>query len=179
LHTAALAVNKVNILLRPALAGDEEFLFSVYASTRMEEMALVDWNEAQKDAFLRMQFRAQDQFYRQNYLGAEFSIILKDERPVGRLYLHRQSEEIHILDIALLPPDQRMGIGSSLLQQILDEAARNNLPVTIYVERFNPALSLYQRLGFRLAEDRGVHYFMRWLPPILEEDEDTRTAAKQ
>ena len=169
----------MNANLRPVLPGDEEFLFSVYASTRTEEMDLVDWTTAQKEAFLRMQFRAQDQFYRENYLDAEYLIILKDDQPIGRLYLHRRAEEIRVMDIALLPPYRQMGIGSLLMNQILDEAARNNLPVTIHVERFNPALSLYQRLGFRLAEDRGVYYFMRWLPAIKERNEIVRAIAKQ
>ena len=169
----------MTIVLRPVSTGDEEFLFSVYASTRTEEMDLVDWNSAQKEAFLRMQFRAQDRFFRENYVGAQFSIILIDEQPIGRLYVQRRNEEIRIMDIALLPSYRKMGIGSSLMTQILDEAAKNQLPVTIHVERFNPALTLYERLGFRLVEDRGIHYFMKWLPPLWEMNEDSRTTAKQ
>jgi GNAT superfamily N-acetyltransferase len=162
------------ITLRPVSGADEEFLFSVYVSTRAEEMERVDWTSAQKEAFLRMQFRAQDRSYRESYAGAEFSIILRDDQPIGRLYIQRRTEEIRIMDIALLPSHQKVGIGSSLLTQILDEAAQNHLPVTIHVERFNPALTLYERLGFRFVEDRGVHYFMKW-----EMNEDTRTVAEQ
>jgi hypothetical protein len=36
-------------------------------------------------------------------------------------------------------------------------------PLRIHVERFNPALRLYQRLGFRQIEDRGIYYFLEWL----------------
>jgi len=32
------------------------------------------------------------------------------------------------------------------------------------VERFNPALRLYQRLGFRHVEDQGPYYLMEWRP---------------
>jgi GNAT superfamily N-acetyltransferase len=145
----------------------------------MEEMDLVDWNAAQKEVFLRMQFRAQDRFYRENYPGVEYSIILKDDQPVGRLYVRRQREDIHLMDIALLPPHRQMGIGSFLINQILDEAARNNLPVTIYVERFNPALHLYQRLGFRLVKDDGVYYFMKWLPMWKQQHETIGSITKQ
>ena len=81
----------------------------------------------------------------------------------------RRSDEIRVIDIALLPEFRRRGIGSSLMDQILDEAVKNNLPVTIHVERFNPALHFYQRLGFRLAEDKGIYYFMKWLPVSLEQ----------
>jgi ribosomal protein S18 acetylase RimI-like enzyme len=159
----------MTIRLRSVLSDDGEFLFSVYASTRIEEMDLVDWTPAQKEAFLRMQFFAQDRYYREVYPMAEYQVILQEDQRVGRLYIHRRSDEIRVIDIALLPECRGRGIGSSLMAQILEGATRNNLPVTIHVERFNPALRLYERLGFRLAEDKGVYYFMKWLPTSLEQ----------
>jgi GNAT superfamily N-acetyltransferase len=142
-------------------------------------MNLVDWNPAQKENFLRMQFRAQDHFYKENYSGAEYQVILLDGQPVGRLYLHRRSDEIRIMDITLLPPYRKLGIGSYLLEEILKEGASRNLPVTIHVERFNPALHLYARLGFRLAEDKGVYYFMKWSPTRKEQHEAIGSIAAQ
>jgi ribosomal protein S18 acetylase RimI-like enzyme len=162
-----------------ALAGDEEFLFSVYAGTRVEEMDLVDWNAAQKQAFLHMQFRAQDHFYKENYPGAEYQVILLDGQPVGRLYLHRRSDEIRIMDITLLPEFRGRGIGTALLRNILEEAVKKCLPVTIHVERFNPALHLYERLGFCLAEDKGVYYFMKWSPTGKEQHETIGSIAER
>jgi hypothetical protein len=32
----------------------------------------------------------------------------------------------------------------------------------IHVERLNPAVRLYERLGFRQIEDKGVYLFMEW-----------------
>ena len=150
--------------LRLVLLSDEAFLLSVYASTRTEEMALVDWETAQKETFLRMQFTSQDRYYRENYPGAEFQVILLDGQSVGRLCIHRRNDEIRIMDITLLPEFRKRGIGSALLNQIINEGEAAHLPVTIHVERFNPALRLYERLGFRLAEDKGVYYFMKWSP---------------
>lgn len=131
-------------------------------------MALVDWSPAQKDVFLRSQYAAQDRFYRENYPGAVFEVILLDEKPAGRLYIHRRADEIRVMDITLLPEFRGRGIGTKLLQQVLDEGRAGNLPVTIHVERFNPALHWYERLGFRLAEDKGVYLFLKWSP--LEKD---------
>lgn len=155
--------------LRPILSGDEEFLFSVYSSTRMDEMALVDWNEAQKESFLRSQFNSQDKYYKENYPGALYQLILLDGQPVGRLYIHKRIDEIRIMDIALLPTFRKQGIGSALIHEILEDAANNHLAVTIHVERFNPALHLYERLGFHLAEDKGVYYFLKWSPKVKEQ----------
>ena len=42
------------------------------------------------------------------------------------------------------------------------EAAASRKPLRIHVERFNPALRLYERLGFKQIADRGVYWFMEW-----------------
>jgi ribosomal protein S18 acetylase RimI-like enzyme len=143
---------------------DASFLEQVYASTRAEELALVDWDQEQKAAFLRMQFAAQDRYYRERYPGAKFDVILKDGALAGRLYVHRRAAEIRIMDIALLPEHRGAGIGTMLLREVMAEGARSGIPVTIHVERFNPALRLYERLGFRPIKDKGVYLLMEWSP---------------
>jgi ribosomal protein S18 acetylase RimI-like enzyme len=137
----------------------------VYASTRAEELALVDWDDAQKETFLRAQFDAQDAWYREAYAKASFDVILVDGEPAGRLYLHRGPSEIRIMDIALLPEHRGGGIGTSLLEELSAEADAAGKSLTIHVERMNPALSLYERLGFSVAEDKGVYLFLE-RPPV-------------
>ncbi|HSL45919.1 MAG TPA: hypothetical protein VK897_20975 [Anaerolineales bacterium] len=66
---------------RPALPGDEAFLTSVYANTRMEEMNMVDWKHAQKETFVRMQLRAQSPACTENDPGAECKLILLEGLP--------------------------------------------------------------------------------------------------
>jgi ribosomal protein S18 acetylase RimI-like enzyme len=152
------------ISLRPIGLEDQDFLYCVYASTRQQEMALVPWSDEQKVAFLQMQFNAQHKFYTENYPDAAFQAILLDGCAVGRLYLHRRESEICVVDIALLPAYRSQGIGTALLEQVLTEAQTRHVKVTIHVEMFNPALRLYQRLGFRHVADNGVYYLMEWLP---------------
>jgi GNAT superfamily N-acetyltransferase len=152
------------ITLRIASPEDQEFLYQVYASTRTNELALVDWDEERKEQFLRMQFNAQDTYYRDHYPGAEFWVIEMDTKPVGRLYLHRKPDDLRIMDIALLPEFRRKGIGAGLLRRVLMEGDQTGVPVSIHVERFNPALNLYRRLGFRLSADKGVYLFLKRMP---------------
>ena len=54
------------------------------------------------------------------------------------------------------------GIGTTLLHGLQSEAAAAGKPLRLHVERFNPALRLYERLGFQQIEDRGVYLFMEW-----------------
>jgi ribosomal protein S18 acetylase RimI-like enzyme len=152
------------VALRPAEPGDGELLFRVYASTRAEELSVVPWGAAEKEAFLRAQFAAQQQWYSEHYTGASFDVIELDGEPCGRLYVHRGPRELRIVDIALLPLGRGNGVGSALLRELLAEADAAGQLVTIHVERLNPALRLYERLGFRLAEDKGV-YLLLERPP--------------
>lgn len=152
------------ITLRPIRPDDEAFLYRVYASTREDELAVLDWDRAQKEEFLRMQFRAQHTFYLEQFTQAQFDLIVLDGEPVGRLYVDRRSDEIRIVDIALLTEHRRRGIGSRLLNDLLAEARAAGLPVRIHVEQNNPALGLYHRLGFRRIADKGVYFLMEWTP---------------
>jgi GNAT superfamily N-acetyltransferase len=148
--------------LRPVAAADSEFLFRLYASTREEELRLVDWTDERKETFLRQQFAAQDLHYRENYPGAQRDIVLIAGQPAGRLYIHRGSDEIRLMDIALVPEFRGAGLGTQLIQDVLAEGERVGKPVTIHVEVFNPARRLYERLGFTKKVDKGVYWLMEW-----------------
>jgi ribosomal protein S18 acetylase RimI-like enzyme len=150
--------------LRPVEAGDQELLFRVYASTRTEELAAVPWDAAQKQAFLRAQFDAQDRWYREHYHAATYDVIVIDGQPAGRLYVYRGDAEVRIVDIALLPEQRGSGVGGALLRELLAEADAAGKRVTIHVERLNPALRLYERLGFTVAEDKGVYLLLERQP---------------
>ncbi len=112
--------------------------------------------------FCRMQFGAQTADYRANYPDASFQIIERDGMAAGRLLVLRSEEAIHVIDIALLPEHRGAGIGTKLLKELQDEAKAAGKPLTIHVERFNPALRLYERLGFKQVEEKGVYLLMEW-----------------
>ena len=150
-----------NITLRPAGPDDYEFLVEVYGSTRAEELALVPWNNEQRDAFIRSQFNAQQEHYLKTYPGATHDIIVSNGRPVGRLYVARLDHEIRIIDITLLPAERNVGIGSYLIKQLLDDAKQTGKITRIYVEEFNPSLRLFQRLGFSPSEQHGIHLLLQ------------------
>lgn len=154
-----------SIRFRPRTDEDRPFLARLYASTREDEMKLVPWTDEQKAEFLEMQFEAQTQHYDSYYAGSEFLVIEKDGERIGRLYIERFPDELLIVDIALLPQYRGSGIGTILLQEILDEAAQTGRVVSIYVEVYNPALHLYQRLGFEHVDTNGVYHKMRWAAP--------------
>ena len=149
-------------VLRPVTPADTAVLMEIYGSTRADELATTDWDDARKQAFIKQQFDAQDAYYRANYVNARYDLIVAGGKPAGRLYTARWPDEIRIMDIALLPAFRGRGIGRKLLTSLQKEAGPAGRALRIHVERFNPALSLYVRLGFQLVEDRGVYLFLEW-----------------
>jgi ribosomal protein S18 acetylase RimI-like enzyme len=154
----------VSVTLRAARADDESFLLALYGSTRQDEMAAWGWDAAQQEMFLRMQFLALQQRYAAEREHSEHRIILRDGVPVGRILVIRSADEIRLADIALLPEHRRSGIGSALIGDLQEEAARTGLPVRLHVTRDNRAAQLYERLGFVVCGDTGSHFKMEWLP---------------
>lgn len=152
------------VTFRPITDDDLPFLSRLYADTRREELEPVPWTSAQKKAFLQQQFEAQHHHYQTHFAAARFDIILLDGQPAGRLYVQQRPDEIRIIDIALLRQHRGHGIGSKLMKEILAQGHERGVPVRIHVEKNNPALRLYRRLGFRKIEDQGVYYLMEWTP---------------
>ena len=142
--------------------ADAAFLLSVYASTRAQELAVVPWTDAERDAFLRMQFDAQDRSYREQRPATAFDVILVDAAPAGRLYVDRSAGEIRIVDLALLPQYRGRGIGGTLLRDVMEEGDRAGVPVTIHVEHGNRARALYERLGFTQIATTGVYDLLEY-----------------
>ncbi len=153
--------NEVGVTLRPVVDEDIEFLYRVYASSREDEMGMVQWPDAEKEGFLRMQFNAQHTQYHRVFPAARFDVVERHGVAIGRLYVDRRATEIRIIDITLLTEHRGAGIGGALMRELLAEGDRTRRSVSIHVERNNPALRLYLRLGFREVEDKGVYLFMR------------------
>jgi ribosomal protein S18 acetylase RimI-like enzyme len=152
------------ITLRPIRPEDADFLYEVYASTRVDEPAPLGWTVAQWETFLRMQFTIQHRSYLAQFPAGDFQIILLHERPIGRLYVERRTDEIRGIDLALLPAYRQAGIGGAILQDLLAEAARLGKPFRLHVAKLNRARRLYERLGFTTLEDDGVYLLMEWSP---------------
>src|ERR1700704_4240774 len=148
-NSTRMLASPMTISLRPTRPDDQDFLFRLYASTRLHEIAGFGWPEAQQEMFLRMQFNAQNRSYESAYGQAEHSIVEEDGQPIGRMIVVREKDFAHLVDIALLTEQRGRGIGSGLLRELIQQCSRDGVPLRLQVLKVNPALRLYERLGFR------------------------------
>jgi GNAT superfamily N-acetyltransferase len=149
-----------SIELRPVAPGDEQFLFELFRSREGEAFP------PGLDAFLlRMQFIAQQREYEAAFPGSEHSIIVYEGNAAGRIWVSRSAQEHRIVDLALLPEYWRRGIGTALLEDLKAGAHRAQVPLRLAAQRGNMgAVNLYQKLGFTLSRDHGVHVELEILP---------------
>jgi GNAT superfamily N-acetyltransferase len=149
--------------LRPVTESDDEFLLSVYASTREQELAQAEWIEGQKEMFLRWQFDLQRKEYETRFPDADYRVIAIDGQRAGRIWIGADDEQIRLLDIALLPEFQNRGVGTALLERLKSKAqnAGKALRHMVFVLN-NNADRFYERLGFKQIEDFGAYKHMEW-----------------
>ena len=155
---------RLGLQCRPMTEGDLPFLFGLYAATRAEEVAVTGWPPEVQVQFLRQQFEAQHHHYTTYYPDAERLVVEQAGSPIGRLYFEEWPSQFRIIDITMVPEARGQGYGSALIAEIFRRARTLSKTVSIHVEKNNPAMALYRRLGFSKAEDKGVYDLLEWSP---------------
>lgn len=147
---------------RETLPDDEAFLLEVYLSSRGEDLTAMNWDAERIRSFLDTQYAAQQRFLKANYPQGEDRIIMLDTKPIGRILVERNEQEIRVVDVALLPQYRNSGIGTNLIRELLAEATRLGKPFRTQVIRSSAALGLFERLGIVKIGETGSHYQMEW-----------------
>ena len=157
----------MGISLRPIDPKDRQTLLAIYGGTRTDELALTSWTDDQKAAFVLMQFDAQERHYLQHYPESQCQMIVHHGEAVGRLWVDRRADSLHVLDISVLANARGLGIGTQCFATLMQEASARAVPLTIYVELQNRARGLYERLGFEAAgPPQGIYQYMCWQPEM-------------
>jgi ribosomal protein S18 acetylase RimI-like enzyme len=159
----AAELSAVQFTLRPVKSTDEDFLYRLYEATHGQQFLLLPLSSEQRDALVRMQFRAQREGYGQRYVASQDSIIEVNGEAAGRLWLDSEgASELHLVDIAILPGQQGQGLGTAVLRWVFEKAEASGKGVSLHVARMNVrALEFYQRLGFKESSGDEVYATMR------------------
>jgi GNAT superfamily N-acetyltransferase len=133
--------------LRPETDEDIPFLRGLYAATRVAELELTNWSNAQKLAFTDNQFDCQCQHYLTYYPATQWSVLEDNGVPMGRLYLDRRATTLLVVDIALLPQWRGRGLGTALLEWVCAQAHAAGKSVTVAVEKKQPRADAVPAVG--------------------------------
>jgi ribosomal protein S18 acetylase RimI-like enzyme len=152
-----------SITLRPATEDDRDFLLALYKSSRGDDLRGLSWEEERINEFLEMQYEAHQIFLANDHPNLQDQIVLVDGASVGHLAVEQRAEEIRLVDVSLVPEHRQRGTGTLLIQELQAQAAAAQRPLRLQVIRFNRAVTLFERLGFRRTSETGTHFQMEWL----------------
>jgi len=151
--------------LRAACAEDMRFERVLFESAWAAGALLAALPDAARTSLLDQQFRFQTVHYGRAYPDAARFIILAGNLAIGRIIVDASASSWSLIDIALVPSWRGKGVGTLLLQGMLNAAARAGAPsIVLTVEVNNPARRLYERLGFVLIEEAIPNAAMEWRP---------------
>lgn len=105
------------------------------------------------DAMVRRQAELQRTGHESAYPEAMRQVVLRGDRPVGRLVIDWAPAGSRCVDVAILPGHRGGGLGTALLRAWLATADALALPAVLSVRRDNPAVALYRRLGLVEHDD--------------------------
>ena len=98
-------------------------------------------------------------------------IAMDRSKPVGAVWLRQFTQsnpaygyvddETPELSIALLPEYRNQGLGTQLIERMIDAARRQHPALSLSVSRDNPARRLYERFGFIAISTSGASLTMR------------------
>jgi ribosomal protein S18 acetylase RimI-like enzyme len=140
--------------LRQATEADYAFLFHLHEATMKEYVTQTwGWDEAVQQILFQMRFEP-----------AHLQIVVVDGRDVGVLSVKQQPGTLVIANLQILPDSQKQGLGTAIIKALLWQARLQGVPVSLQVLKVNPALKLYERLGFTVTGEIDTHYLMRTVP---------------
>ena len=89
------------------------------------------------------------------------SIVLVEGEPVGVLQLADSRDIVEIREIQVMPEQQRRGIGTLILSDVVRRAKNEGKCASLYFGLKNQgAFQLYERLGFQETGRSDTHIFM-------------------
>jgi ribosomal protein S18 acetylase RimI-like enzyme len=152
------------ITLRDANPEDVQFLARLYRETRRKEVEAWGWPEEQMEFFLRMQFDGQRLSYKATFPNATDRIVCVGGVAAGRMLVGREPEGVRLIDIALLEEYRNRGIGTGLISQLLEDCEAQSCILRLQVLQGNPAIRLYNNLGFIQSGADAMYIQMEWIP---------------
>ncbi len=139
--------------LRNITEEDKKFIYSIKKSSIYDYVQKIwGWNE---------EYQIRD--FESDFILENFRIISIEDKDIGFVQIIEEPLNINITEIHIIPEYQGYGIGSSIINRIIEQASNNIKTATIGCFIYNfKAKNLYERLGFEETKVTDTHYEMRY-----------------
>ena len=99
--------------------------------------------------------------FRKSWDVTQVRIIILDRTDIGWMQSFVKDEALFLGQLFVDGASRRQGIGTEVVKTLIEEAARAGQALTLGVVKTNPALQLYERLGFRTTHEDERKFYMR------------------
>lgn len=147
------------ITLRDATKEDYDFLYRLMEATMKEYYiaAYGSWDE-----------EVEHNFFDESFNEMQYRIIICDGQDVGCLVTVNDESELFVHEIQILPQHQNRGIGKLIMETLIDDSEKTQVPIGLEVLKVNSlAEAFYRRLGFMHVGETTTHKLMRREPRII------------
>jgi RimJ/RimL family protein N-acetyltransferase len=149
--------------LRPEREDDREFRYQLFCDSRLPEWYIVQMDPAVRARLTQHQFQAQTETYLARFPRARFDIIELGGERIGRIVVNRPGPHLHLVDHNIVPALRNKGIGTAVMQALMEEARGAGIPFRLKVASSNdPSLRLYLRLGFKPIQEVPAYIELEW-----------------
>lgn len=145
----------MNIYLRAIEESDKQDIFEIFLNSRPDMLSLISYDNQNENVILS-QFDLSQRYLDLRELDTRY-VIVYENKTIGTLYLRINEKKIEVVSFAILPLFRNKGIGTYLLNEIINKYS-DEFEIRLNVAWYNnEALKLYLRLGFEEIEDLGVY----------------------
>lgn len=134
----------------------------------IQEIAYESWpatygailSKKQIDYMLNLFYSEETLLENLNEKGHHFILVYEDNNCIGfASYEHNYSDKnvTRLHKIYLLPEAQGKGVGKLLIDSVEELAKENDsIAISLNVNKFNKALSFYQKIGFKVVDEEVI-----------------------
>jgi ribosomal protein S18 acetylase RimI-like enzyme len=140
----------MQISFRSAVAQDYEYCKRLYFAGMQEIIERLNLDRG-----------AQASSFEQQWNCEQVRIITVNGMDVGWVQTAAENGEHFIAQLFIDGPFQRRGIGTEVMSRLIAEAEQTGQAVRLNVVKINPALRLYERLGFRVTHEDDRKFYLK------------------
>ena len=138
----------------PVVETDRDRLFDLHkVSLGPDVEKLFGWEDDRQRRLFNQQFTSKNCYW-----------ICTNQFRLGVVSYQIYPDHWYLERIAIYPGLQRQGYGSQVIGDIIAQADEKGLPVELQVFKINPAIALYERLGFAQIGETDFHIQLRRSP---------------
>lgn len=137
----------MKITLRTAIEDDLAILDGIYTQNMRD--------------YVEQNYPWNCNLFKSKFVPDRYTVILQQQEIIGFFKIVTENNSLYLGEIQIKDTHQNKGIGTRILQSIIDRGKSKYRRIWLQVLKGNRAIQLYRRLGFKVFTETKTHYKMQ------------------